>query len=144
MNSRERALAALNHQEPDRVPLDFGGRHTTLHLYAHESLMRHLGLNGPKPPIRSYHTYLVEPDPQLLTVSNGSRPCSSPSPLAAMSSGSILKRIPISMSGGRSTICPRMAITLTWPECRFRMRRPKPILKVTHGRTPRIVHALQV
>jgi uroporphyrinogen decarboxylase len=66
MNSRERALAALNHQEPDRVPLDFGGRHTTLHLYAHESLMRHLGLNGPKPPIRSYHTYLVEPDPQLL------------------------------------------------------------------------------
>ena len=66
MNSRERAMAALNHREPDRVPLDFGGRHTTLHLYAHESLMRHLGLNGPKPVIRSYHTYLVEPDPQLL------------------------------------------------------------------------------
>ncbi len=67
MNSRERALAALNHQEPDRVPLDFGGRHTTLHLFAHEALMRHLGLTGPKPPIRSYHTYLVEPDPQLLS-----------------------------------------------------------------------------
>ena len=67
MNSRERTLAALNHQEPDRVPLDFGGRHTTLHLYAHESLMQYLGLNGPKPPIRSYHTYLVEPDPQLLS-----------------------------------------------------------------------------
>ena len=66
MNCRQRALAALDHREPDRVPLDFGGRHTTLHLYAHEALMRHLGLNGPTPAIRSYHTYLVEPDPQLL------------------------------------------------------------------------------
>jgi uroporphyrinogen decarboxylase len=28
--------------------------------------MAHLGLTGPEPPIRSYHTYLVEPDPQLL------------------------------------------------------------------------------
>jgi uroporphyrinogen decarboxylase len=66
MNCRERTLAALNHEEVDRVPLDFGGRHTTLHLHAHEALMRHLGLSGPKPGIRSYHTYLVEPDPQLL------------------------------------------------------------------------------
>ncbi|HWT81343.1 MAG TPA: uroporphyrinogen decarboxylase family protein [Candidatus Methylomirabilis sp.] len=66
MNRRQRTLAALDHKEPDRVPLDFGGRHTTLHLFAHEALMRHLGLTGPKPSIRSYHTYLVEPDPQLL------------------------------------------------------------------------------
>ena len=66
MNCRQRTLAALDHKEPDRVPLDFGGRHTTLHLYAHEALMRHLGLSGPKPRLRSYHTYLVEPDPQLL------------------------------------------------------------------------------
>jgi uroporphyrinogen decarboxylase len=66
MNCRERALAALDHKEPDRVPLDFGGRHTTLHLFAHEALMKHLGLSGPQPRLRSYHTYLVEPDPQLL------------------------------------------------------------------------------
>jgi uroporphyrinogen decarboxylase len=66
MNCRERTLAALDHKESDWVPLDFGGRHTTLHLYAHDALMRHLGLSGPKPPIRSYHTCLVEPDPQLL------------------------------------------------------------------------------
>ena len=66
MNCRERTLAVLDHKEADRVPLDFGGRHTTLHLYAHEALMRHLGLRGPKPPLRSHHTYLVEPDPQLL------------------------------------------------------------------------------
>ena len=66
MNCRERALAALNHQEPDRVPLDFGGRQTTLHMFAHQALMRHLGFSGPEPPVRSYHTYLVEPNPQLL------------------------------------------------------------------------------
>ncbi|HSB69006.1 MAG TPA: uroporphyrinogen decarboxylase family protein [Candidatus Methylomirabilis sp.] len=66
MNCRERALAALNHQEPDRVPLDFGGRQTTLHMFAHRALMRHLGFSGPEPPVRSFHTYLVEPDPQLL------------------------------------------------------------------------------
>ncbi len=66
MNCRERALTALAHREPDRVPLDFGGRQTTLHHAAHQALMAHLGLQGPEPPIRSYHTYLVEPDPQLL------------------------------------------------------------------------------
>jgi uroporphyrinogen decarboxylase len=59
-------LAALHHQEADRVPLDFGGRQTTLHFAAHQALMHYLGFSGPEPPIRSYHTYLVEPDPQLL------------------------------------------------------------------------------
>jgi uroporphyrinogen decarboxylase len=66
MTCRERALTALDHKEPDRVPLDFGGRVTTIHLYAHEALMKHLGLTGPRPRLRSYHTYLVDPDPQLL------------------------------------------------------------------------------
>jgi len=66
MTCRERTLAALEHREPDRVPLDFGGRTTTIHLYAHQALMQHLGLSGPQPRLRSYHTYLVEPDPQLL------------------------------------------------------------------------------
>jgi uroporphyrinogen decarboxylase len=65
MTCRERALAALDHAEPDRVPLDFGGRNTTLHLFAHDALMKHLGLQGPRPRIRNYHTYVVEPDPQL-------------------------------------------------------------------------------
>ena len=29
MNSRERLLAALNHREPDRVPIDLGGTGTS-------------------------------------------------------------------------------------------------------------------
>ncbi len=45
MNHRERALAALNHQETDRVPIDFGTTlSTTIILPAYENLKRVLGL----------------------------------------------------------------------------------------------------
>lgn len=44
MTPRERLLAALNHQEPDRVPIDLGGFQSGIHLRAYEALLRHLGL----------------------------------------------------------------------------------------------------
>jgi len=45
MNSRERLLRALNHREPDRVPIDLGGTPTsTISASALESLKTHLGL----------------------------------------------------------------------------------------------------
>ena len=44
MTSRQRVLAALNHQEPDRVPIDLGGFQTGIHKKAYESLLGHLGL----------------------------------------------------------------------------------------------------
>lgn len=45
MNSRERVLRALNHQEPDRVPFDLGGTGlSTIHVTAYENLRQHLGL----------------------------------------------------------------------------------------------------
>ena len=31
MTSRERLLTALNHEEPDRVPIDLGGNQTGIH-----------------------------------------------------------------------------------------------------------------
>jgi uroporphyrinogen decarboxylase len=43
MNSKERVLMALNHEEPDRVPMDLGGRQTTLMIPAYERLKEHLG-----------------------------------------------------------------------------------------------------
>ena len=43
MTSRERLLTALNHQEPDRVPIDLGGNQTGIHRLAYEALLRHLG-----------------------------------------------------------------------------------------------------
>lgn len=49
MNSRERVLIALNHQEPDRVPLDYSGEPEVSEalqahygLHSHEELLRHL------------------------------------------------------------------------------------------------------
>ncbi len=39
MNSRERVLAALNHEKPDRVPLDLGGWVTSMHKKAYENLV---------------------------------------------------------------------------------------------------------
>lgn len=44
LNSRERVLAALNHEQPDRVPIDLGGFQTGIHLQAYASLLEHLGL----------------------------------------------------------------------------------------------------
>lgn len=43
MTSRERLLTALNHQEPDRVPIDLGGNQTGIHRLAYEALLKHLG-----------------------------------------------------------------------------------------------------
>ncbi|MCE5249071.1 uroporphyrinogen decarboxylase family protein [bacterium] len=45
MTSRERVRAALNHEIPDRVPIDFGGFQTGIHRGAYEQLIRHLGIS---------------------------------------------------------------------------------------------------
>jgi uroporphyrinogen decarboxylase len=53
MKSRERVLAALNHQEPDRVPIDFGGhRSSGIAALAYGRLRKYLGL--PYKPVRVY------------------------------------------------------------------------------------------
>jgi uroporphyrinogen decarboxylase len=53
MNSRERVLSALNHREPDRVPVDFGGhRSSGIAAIAYAKLRRALDL--PERPIRVY------------------------------------------------------------------------------------------
>ncbi|MHB9092648.1 MAG: uroporphyrinogen decarboxylase family protein, partial [Chloroflexota bacterium] len=61
-----RVLTAVAHREPDRVPLDFGGRVTTLHVAAERELKQFLGLHGGPETIRSYMTQTTEPDPRLL------------------------------------------------------------------------------
>jgi len=45
MTSRERVLAALDHREPDRVPIDLGGNQTGIHKGAYAALTEHLGLD---------------------------------------------------------------------------------------------------
>ena len=47
MNGRERVLAALQHREPDRVPIDLGGmRSTGITAIAYNRLLDHLGIEG--------------------------------------------------------------------------------------------------
>jgi len=43
LTSRERLLAALNHREPDRVPIDLGGNQTGIHRLAYAALLERLG-----------------------------------------------------------------------------------------------------
>lgn len=51
MTHRERILAALNHKEPDRLPLDLGSAiATTMTAKAHERMRAHLGLPDESPP----------------------------------------------------------------------------------------------
>ena len=44
MTSRERVLKALNHETPDRVPIDLGGNQTGIHKNAYRNLIAHLGM----------------------------------------------------------------------------------------------------
>ena len=44
MTSRARVNAALNHQQPDRIPIDLGGFQSGIHKRAYEALIQHLGL----------------------------------------------------------------------------------------------------
>lgn len=47
MTSRERVLAAIRHQEPDRVPIDCGGTLSSISQFAYRRLLKHLGLDLP-------------------------------------------------------------------------------------------------
>lgn len=44
MTSRERVLRTLNHETPDRVPIDLGGNQTGIHKNAYRNLIAHLGI----------------------------------------------------------------------------------------------------
>lgn len=46
MTSRERLLTALRHQEPDRVPIDWGGGTTGIEVEAYDRLKALLGFEG--------------------------------------------------------------------------------------------------
>lgn len=55
MNSRQRVLCALNHHEPDRVPIDFGGtRQSGIAASAYHRLKGRLGIDT---PTRVYDLY---------------------------------------------------------------------------------------
>ncbi len=47
VNSRERVMAALNHEQPDRVPLDLGGNQSGIHIVAYKRLLEYLDIEDP-------------------------------------------------------------------------------------------------
>lgn len=66
MNSKERVLTALNHEEPDRVPMDCGGRQTTFMKDTYEKLKNHLGLQHLPTKMMSHKWQTVYVDEQIL------------------------------------------------------------------------------
>jgi len=62
LSHRERVLAVLNHETPDRLPVDFGGSPATgINLLAYQRLKRHLGLPGPV-RVQNERSILALPD----------------------------------------------------------------------------------
>jgi uroporphyrinogen decarboxylase len=66
MNSRERVLMSLNHQEPDRVPLDLGGNQSGIHMDAYLRLIDYLGIKDPYPQFYNLKQHIVVPCEALL------------------------------------------------------------------------------
>ncbi len=69
LTSRERVTLALNHQEPDRVPLDLGGSPVSgMHVSVVYALRQALGLDAPGAPVKVIEPYqmLGEIAPDLI------------------------------------------------------------------------------
>ena len=67
MNSRERILAALNHQEPDRIPYDLGSTQVTgIHVVAYQRLRDYLGLPKIEPTLCDVVQQIALPDDDMI------------------------------------------------------------------------------
>ncbi|HRX42281.1 MAG TPA: uroporphyrinogen decarboxylase family protein [Clostridia bacterium] len=55
MNPRERVLCSLNHEKPDRVPIDLGGVVTSFTDSAYGNLVTHLGISEPSALLGGYN-----------------------------------------------------------------------------------------
>jgi uroporphyrinogen decarboxylase len=66
LSHRERVLAVINHEAPDRLPVDFGGSPATgINLLAYQRLKQHLGLPGPV-RVQNERSLLALPDEAVL------------------------------------------------------------------------------
>jgi len=66
MNSRERVMAALNHQEPDRVPIDLGGMGATgINAALYDKLKRRMGIRTPTKVLQAM-VLLAQIEPEVI------------------------------------------------------------------------------
>ena len=70
LNHRERVLRAINHQEPDRVPMDLGAHaDSSIHVVAYEQLKAYMGIHiDRKPSLVSKIMQDVLVDEEVLSV----------------------------------------------------------------------------
>jgi uroporphyrinogen decarboxylase len=67
MTPRERVMAALNHQEPDRVPIDLGqATGDGITLGAYRRLLRHLGLDDSRIQVKDRRGQTARVDEEVL------------------------------------------------------------------------------
>ena len=66
MNSRERLITAINHRQPDRIPVDIGATPSSgISAVAYHNLIKHLGLNL-KNHVYDVVQEVAQPDMELL------------------------------------------------------------------------------
>ena len=67
LTSRERVMMAVNHREPDRVPIDLDGMASTgIMAMAYNRLKAHLGLTGGETKMYDVGQQLAHPEPPVL------------------------------------------------------------------------------
>ena len=67
MTPRERVLAAINHEEPDRVPIDLGSTPSSgISAVAYDRLKQHLGIASGRTRIYDVVQYLAQPEDAIL------------------------------------------------------------------------------
>ncbi|MDO9340173.1 MAG: uroporphyrinogen decarboxylase family protein [Bacteroidales bacterium] len=67
MNSRERILAAINHKQPDRIPVDLGATPSSgISAVAYHNLINYLGINHLKNHVYDVIQEVTQPEMELL------------------------------------------------------------------------------
>lgn len=67
MNSRERVLAAINHKQPDRVPMDLGSTPSSgISAIAYGNLKKHLDMRGGHTRVYDVCQQVAQPEDMLL------------------------------------------------------------------------------
>jgi len=69
MNSKQRVLASINHQQPDKIAVDFGATPVTgIHVLAIERLRKHYGLEYKPVKVTEPYQMLGEIDDELMEI----------------------------------------------------------------------------
>jgi len=66
MNSRERVNTTLNHQEPDKVPIDLGGNQSSIHIKAYKKLLDYLEIEDENVQYADFVQQIVRPCDKVL------------------------------------------------------------------------------